>query len=163
MIRERLRSWLGIDKTDKKVEELVKEVSLVRENLEAQITELKQLIKQLSDSKAEREIVKELSFRIDELEREIRALEKFSLPQMEISTVSREEQLKAKILTILSAREQLTISELQSLSGSGWKKLYKALRELEKEKKVKITPQGKRKMISLTTTQKDPGRKQHKV
>ena len=152
MIRERLRSWLGIDKTDKKVEELVKEVSLVRENLEAQITELKQLIKQLSDSKAGREIVKELSFRIDELEREIRALEKFSLPQMEIQGVSQKEQLKTKILTILSAREQLTISELQSLTGVGWKKLYKALRELEKEEKIRrreLKAKGVRKRVII--------------
>ena len=149
MIRERLRSWLGIDKTDKKVEELVKEVSLVRENLEAQITELKQLIKQLSDSKAEREIVKELSFRIDELEREIRALEKFSLPQMEVPNVSQEEQLKAKILTILSAREQLTISELQSLVGVGWKKLYEALKELEKEKQLMKTRKGRHVILKI--------------
>lgn len=137
MIRERLRSWLGIDETDKKITELVKEVSLVRENLEAEIEELKQLIKQLSETKAERETVKELSFRIDELEREVRALEKFSLPQMEIPGVSQKEQLKTKILTILSAREQLTISELQSLTGVGWKKLYEALKELEKEKKIR--------------------------
>ncbi len=136
MIRERLRSWLGIDETDKKVEELTKEISLVRENLEAQITELKQLVKQLSEMKAERETVKELSFRVDELEREIKALEKFSLPQMEIPGVSQEEQLKTKILTILSLREELTISELQSLVGVGWKKLYEVLKELEKEKKI---------------------------
>lgn len=146
MIRERLRRWLGIDETDKKVEELAREVSLVRENLEVEIKELRKLVKQLTEDKAERELVKEISFRIDGLEREIRALEKFSLPKMEIPTVSQEEQLKEKILTILSAREQLTMSELQSLVGVGWKKLYEALRELEKENKV-TREKKKRKVV----------------
>lgn len=150
MIRERLRSWLGIGETDKKITELVKEVSLVRENLEAEIEELKQLIKQLSETKAERETVKELSFRIDELEREVRALEKFSLPKMEIPGVSQKEQLKTKILTILSAREQLTISELQSLTGVGWKKLYEALKELEKENKVSREKKKRKVVVKLT-------------
>lgn len=149
MIHERLRSWLGIDETDKKIDELAKEISLVRENLEAQITELRQLIKQLSETKAEGEIVKELNFRIDELEREIRALEKFSLPKMEIPGTSQEEQLKNKILTILSARGQLTISELQSLVGVGWKKLYEALRELEKENKVSREKKKRKVVVKL--------------
>jgi len=149
MIRERLRSWLGIDETDKKLDEMAKEVSLVRENLERQITELKQLIKQLSETKAGREIVKELAFRIDELEREVRALEKFSLPKMEIPGASQEEQLKNKILTILSAREQLTISELKSLTGVGWKKLYEALRELEKENKVSREKKKRKVVVKL--------------
>ena len=149
MIRERLRSWLGIDKTDKKVMELAKEISLVRENLETQITELKQLIRQLSDSKVGREIVEELSFRIDELEREVRALEKFSLPKTTIPGVSPDEEVKMRILTILSTREQLTISELQSLTGVGWKKLYEALRELEKENKVSREKKKRKVIVKL--------------
>lgn len=70
--------------------------SLARENLEAQITELKRLIEQLSNAKAEREVIKEPAFRIDELERELRALEKYSLPKMEVPAVSQEEQLKKR-------------------------------------------------------------------
>lgn len=150
MIRERLRSWLGINETDKKIDELAKEIPLVRENLEAQITELKQLIEQLSETKAEREIVKELAFRIDELEREVRALEKFSLPKMEVPGVSQDEQLKAKIITILSVREQLTISELKSLTGIGWKKLYEVLKELEKENKVAREKKKRKVVVKLT-------------
>lgn len=150
MIRERLRNWLGIDETNKKLDELAKELSLVRENLETQIIELKRLIEQLSNAKAEREVVKELAFRIDELEREVRALEKFSLPKTTISGVSPDEKVKIKILTILSMREQLTISELQSLVGVGWKKLYESLRELEKENKV-IREKKKRKVVVRLT------------
>ncbi|GAB6136796.1 hypothetical protein [Thermococcus prieurii] len=55
---------------------------------------------------------------------------------MEVPRVSQEEQLKAKILTVLSVGEQLTISELQSLVKIDRKKLYGALKELEKEKQL---------------------------
>ena len=94
--------------------------------------------------------MEELSFRVDELEREVRVLEKFSLPKMQVPNVSQEEQLKAKILAILSAREQLTISELQSLTGVGWKKLYEALKELEKENKVSREKKKRKVVVKLT-------------
>lgn len=154
MLKERIRKWLELDKTDKKLEELAKKVSLIRENLEKQTAEIKQLIEELSETKAERDVVKELASRIDELEREIRMLEKFSLPKLKIQGISNEEQLKTKILTILSARGRTTISELQSLTGVGWKKFYKTLKELEKEKRIKIIKsKGRQKIVSLLTKQ----------
>jgi len=133
MIREKLRRWLGIEENASEVSNLKNELSLLRENIEAQISRLRSEIETALADKVEREELNELLFRLDELEREIKLLEKYSLPNARIEGISQEEMLKQKILDILSAREEITISELQSLVGCGWKKLYQVLRELEKE------------------------------
>ncbi len=137
MIRERLRNWLGIEENASELVKLKSELSLLRENLETQISQLREDIEASLAGKVEGEVVEELFFRIDELERELRVLEKYSLPRASVEGISQEEMLKQKILDVLSAREELTVSELQSLSGVGWKKFYKVLRELEREGKLK--------------------------
>lgn len=128
-----MRRWLGIEENASEVSNLKNELSLLRENIEAQISRLRSEIETALADKVEREELNELLFRLDELEREIKLLEKYSLPNARIEGISQEEMLKQKILDILSAREEITISELQSLVGCGWKKLYQVLRELEKE------------------------------
>ena len=149
MIRERLRKWLGIEENASKLADLKKELSLIRENLENQISQLRaELETQLKD-KVEREELNELLFRLDELEREVRVLEKYSLPKASIEGISQEEILKQKILDILSAREELSISELQSLSGVGWKKFYKVLKELEKEGRLKKRKEKGKVLITM--------------
>ncbi|ABN58509.1 leucine zipper and winged helix DNA-binding domain [Pyrococcus abyssi virus 1] len=137
MIRERLRKWLGIEDNASKLTDLKKELFLIKENLENQISQLRaELETQLKD-KVEREELNELLFRLDELEREVKLLEKYSLLNARVGEISHKEMLKQKILDILSTREEITISELQSLVGCGWKKLYQLLKELEKEEKLR--------------------------
>ncbi|GAB6136810.1 hypothetical protein [Thermococcus prieurii] len=150
MLRERLRNWLGITETERKIVELSEQVSSIGETLKTQLIELQNLVGDLKSSKAERDVVKELEFRLMELEKEIRMLEKLSLPKMKVIGVSEEEQIKAKIIEILSARETITVSELQSLVGCGWKKFYDALKELEKEKKIVKKREGRRVVLSLS-------------
>ncbi|MFA4647864.1 DUF977 family protein [Pyrococcus kukulkanii] len=137
MIREKLRRWLGIEENASELTKLKNELSLLRETLNAQISQLRSEIEEKLKDKVEREELNELIFRLDELEREIRLLEKYSLPRTHIEGISQEEILKEKIMDILSAREEITISELQSLMGCGWKKLYQLLRELEKEGRLR--------------------------
>ena len=137
MIRERLRKWLGIEENSSELSILKTELSLLRENLNTQISQLRSELERQLENKVEREELNEILFRIDELERGLRMLEKYSLPQARVEGISQEEMLKQKILDILSTREEITISELQSLVGCGWKKLYQLLRELEKEGKLR--------------------------
>jgi len=137
MIRERLRKWLGIEENTSELSILREELSLLRENLTAQISQLREEIETALAGKVERDELKEILSRIDELERELRLLEKYSLPKASVQGISQEEMLKQKILDILSTREEVSISELHSLVGCGWKKLYQLLKELEKEGQLK--------------------------
>lgn len=86
---------------------------------------------------------------MEKLEKEMQFIRQLSMTLRPIREFSTMEELKEEILRIVSSGENINISELKSLLNVSWRKLYNALSELEKEKKIKREKEKNKVIIEL--------------
>jgi len=149
MIREKLRKWLGLVETDKKLSELEDTLISKLENLETELSSLKAEVQTLAETKAEGEELKSILHRMEKIEKELSFIHQLSMTLKPVREFSTMEEVKGEILKIISSGEEVNISELKTLLNVSWRKLYNALSELEKEKKLKRKKKKGKVIISM--------------
>jgi len=149
MLREKVRSWLGLNELERKINLLEKELVSTRETINLVKKELEESIGRLESEKVAKSSFEEVIARLERLEKRLDMVVKVSAPQCKIQELSNAEEIKKAILEILSTGNRVTVSELKSLLGISTRQLYKVLSELEKSKKVKKEREGKRVFIKL--------------
>lgn len=149
MIKKKLREWLGLAETDEKLSKLENKLISELENINAELSSLKAEIQALAETKADGEELKLILQRMEKLEKEMQFIRQLSMTLRPIREFSTMEELKEEILRIVSSGENINISELKSLLNVSWRKLYNALSELEKEKKIKREKEKNKVIIEL--------------
>jgi len=149
MIKEKVREWLGIVENEKEISKLKNELVSTLENLEDEISNLRVEIQTLAETKADGEELKSILHRMEKIEKELQFIMQISIASKQVREFSTMEELKEEILKIASSGEDVNISELKTLLNVSWRKLYKAISELEKEGKIKREKKKGKVTVSL--------------
>jgi len=149
MIKEKLKEWLGIVKNEKEISKLRNELVSKLENLENEISTLRVEIQTLAETKADGEELKSILHRMEKIEKELQFIMQISIASKQVREFSTMEELKEEILKIASSGEDVNMSELKTLLNISWRKLYKAISELEKEGKLKREKKKGKVTVSL--------------
>lgn len=150
MIREKIKSLLGIDRLESKIEEQNKEVLSELESIKTQLAVLEQKIKALEDESVRRQEILPLKSSIDNMEAEILSLKKLFEIKIATNNFATDEDLIRAIRELISVREEMPISEAVEVLGVSKYRFYKALSLLEKAGDVKRVKKGKQVYLVLT-------------
>ena len=149
MLREKIRSWLGLDELEEKINLLEEELVSTMETINMVKKELEESIGRLESEKVAKSSFEEVIARLEGLEKRLDMIVKVSASQQKVKELSNAEEIEKAILEVLSAGNKVTVSELKSLLGISTRQLYKVLSGLEKSKKVKKEREGKKVFIKL--------------
>jgi len=149
MLREKIRSWLGLDELEEKINLLEEELVSTMETINMVKKELEESIGRLESEKVAKSSFEEIIARLENLEKRLDMIVKVSASQRKIQELSNAEEIEKAILEVLSTGNKVTVSELKSLLGISTRQLYKVLSGLEKSKKVKKEREGKKVFIKL--------------
>jgi len=149
MLREKIRSWLGLDELERKINLLEEELVSTMETINMVKKELEESIGRLESEKVAKSSFEEIIARLENLEKRLDMIVKVSASQRKIQELSNAEEIEKAILEVLSTGNKVTVSELKSLLGISTRQLYKVLSGLEKSKKVKKEREGKKVFIKL--------------